>query len=173
MTPSSRYAVARSRPDDHGFEVIGTDGDGAGAGVAVVAASEGDQVAVQGFALLRCQGLKRPQRRAIIRAKEADVFLRGAETEDRRAAVTGAGGSAGAEEGTLVGPAPPADRGLQARGWGEITREEAERFADEAVRRPAGQRDPPAGTADARQFRGGAPVVRGKHDPVNGSHGIE
>src|SRR5262249_8629402 len=132
------YATARSRPDDHGFEVIRIDGHGTATGVAVVAASDGDQVTVQGIALLRCQGLKRPQRRAVIRAKEADVFLGGAETEDRRAAVSGDGGGAVAEEGTLVGLVAPADRGLQAGGWGEVTRKDAERFADEAVRRPGG-----------------------------------
>src|SRR5262245_25772597 len=138
MTPYPSDPKAGSRPDDHRFEVIRADGDGAGTGVVVEALSEGDHVPVQGVALLRSQGLKRLQRRAIVRAKEADVFLGGAETEDRRAAVSGDGGSAVAEEGALVGLVAPADRGHQAGGWGKVAREEAERFADEAVGRPAG-----------------------------------
>src|SRR4051794_9822305 len=125
---SPEWELTRSRVHDHGFEVVRTDGDGTAIPIAVVTVGEGDQLAVQGVALLRGQGLKCAQRRAIIGAKEVDVLLGRAEAENGRAVIAGDGLGQIAEEHVLVIFIAPTDGRLQAGERGEIPREEAKRL---------------------------------------------
>src|SRR5439155_19669652 len=113
------------------------------------------------------------ERWTVVGAEEVDVFLGGAEAEDRRAAVAGHGGGDMTKERVEVVFIAPADGRLQAeRGW-EVAREDSEGLADEPVGGPARQRDAPAGTADPGQLGRGPAVVGGEHDAVDRDHGVE
>ena len=48
-----------------------------------------------------------------------------------------------------------------------------EQLSDEPFGSPARERDRPAGTADTKELRGRAAVVRREHRPEHGEHGVE
>ena len=66
---------AVSHPVDHGFEIIAGDRDRTFAAVAVVAASQGEQVVTQRLAPWWVQRFEGAERRAVVGAEEVDVFL--------------------------------------------------------------------------------------------------
>src|SRR5206468_3177578 len=148
------------------------DRDRSRAAVAVVAASQGEQVVTQRLAPWWVQRFEGAERRAVVGAEEVDVFLGAAEAEDGRAAVAGHGGGDIRKERVEVALIAPADGRLKAGPGGQMAREDTEGLADEPVGGPARQRDAPARPADPGQLGRGPVVVGGEHDPVDRDHSV-
>src|SRR5262245_26346193 len=80
------FGVPRSSSDDHGFEIVCGDGDGAAVAVAIVTLCKRDHFVVKGGAAVGRQSVEGSQRWAVVGAKEIHILLRRTKAKNGRAA---------------------------------------------------------------------------------------